>query len=289
MGKQRPKQIKLESEENRMKELTLQTVIDMKLKGGTNRVVLADVYNKEMHGELEDFFGFIQAWIHTGRAVIVEPNKSQEEIMADAIAEELMSVNRGKSIEEDRAQRENYKQTSNGVYSKVGFVAKTLLDAQEMHQMLMKNFNIKQQQLGVEMKNGQVIVTITDCPVKTYVAIDRSLCFKRTTETVSGFVDKTAKNAVNITDITLNSVAVPVAKTAIATTTKVAKSLFGFGAKIGGIAIGEVVRSSKQCIDEIKNDGYIAEAKGEVIDATHSIRRTFSNRSNNSRGGFIID
>ena len=89
--------------------------------------------------------------------------------------------------------------------------------------------------------------------------------------------------------MTLNSVAVPVAKTAIATTTKVAKSLFGFGAKLGGIAIGEVVRSSKQCIDEIKNDGYIAEAKGEVIDATHSIRRTFSNRSNNSRGGFIID
>lgn len=272
-----------------MKELTLQTVIDMKLKGGTNRVVLADVYNEAIHGELEDFFEFIQAWIHTGRATIVEPNKTQEERMADAIAEELIAVNKAKSIEEDRVQRENYKQASNGTYSKVGFPAKTLLDAQEMHQLLMKNFNIKQQQLGVEMKDGQVVVTITDCPVKTYVAIDRSLGFKRTTETVSGFVDKTAKNAVNITDMTLNTVAVPVAKTAIATTTKVAKSLVGFGAKLSGIAIGEVLRSSKQCIDEIKNDGYIAEAKGEVIDATHSIRRTFSNRNSNSKGGFIID
>lgn len=267
----------------------MDTIINFKFKGTTERVKLSDMYDEEKYGDVEEFFAFIQAWIHTGRASIVEPNKTREELMADAIAEELMAVQKGKAIEEDRIQRANYKQGANGYYNKVGFPAKSLLDAQEMHQTLMRNFHIDQEQLGVEMKGTQVIVTISNCPVKTYSAIERTFGFKRATEAVSGVVDKTAKTAINVTDMTLNNVAVPVAKTAISTTAKVAKSLFGFGAKLGGIAVGEITKASKQCVNEIKNDGYIAEARGEVIDGIHSMKRAFGNTSFGGNGGIIME
>ena len=153
----------------------------------------------------------------------------------------------------------------------------------------MRNFNLKQEQLGVEMQGTSILVTITNCPVKTYGSIERAFGFKRATEAISGVVDKTAKTAINVTDMTLNNVAVPVAKTAIGTSAKVAKSLFGFGAKLAGIAVGEVTKATKQCVDEIKNDGYIAEAKGEVIDGVHSMRRVFGNTSFGGNGGVIIE
>lgn len=51
--------------------LTMNTVIDFKFKGSMERVTLADLYDEDTHGNHEDFFGFVQAWIITGRASIV--------------------------------------------------------------------------------------------------------------------------------------------------------------------------------------------------------------------------
>lgn len=271
-----------------MENLTMETVIDFKIKGSVERLSLSELYNEELHGTVEDFYAFVNAWIVTGRATIVDTRDEATKI-ADQIAKELMTVQKGKAIEQDRIDKANYKQNNLGVYKKVGFPAKSLLDAQEMHQQLMRNFNLKADQLGVEMKGNNILVTIVDCPVKTYASIERAFGFKRATEAVSGVVDKTAKTALNVTDMTLNNVAVPVAKTAIGTTTKVAKSLFGFGAKLGGIAIGEISKATKQCVEEIKNDGYIAEARGEVQSGIHSMKRAINNTSFGGNGGVIME
>lgn len=271
-----------------MENLTMETVIDFKMKGAVERLCLKDLYNEELHGTVEDFFAFVEAWIMTGRAIIVDTRDEATKI-ADQIAKELMTVKKGKQIEQDRVEKANYGQNRLGVHKKVGFPAKSLLDAQEMHQSLMRNFNLSADQLGIEMKGKDILVTITDCPVKTYSSIERIFGFKRASEAVSGAVDKTAKTAINVTDMTLNNVAVPVAKTAIGTTAKVAKSLFGFGAKLGGIAIGEITKATKQCVEEIKTDGYIAEAKGEVQSGIHSVRRALGNTSFGGNGGVIME
>ena len=266
----------------------MKTVIDFKMKGGVERISLAELYNEELHGTHEDFLGFVEAWIMTGRAKVVDTRDEAAKI-ADKIAEELMAVKRGKAIEQDREDRASYKDSSLGVYGKVGFPARTLLEAQEMHQQLLRNFNLKADQLGVEMKGGAILVTITDCPVKTYASIERAFGLKRAADTVTGVVDKTAKTVVNTTDMTINNLAVPVAKTAISTTSKVAKSLFGLGAKLGGIAVGELTKATKQCVEEIKNDGYIAEAKGEVTSGIHSVKRAFAKKSFGGGGGVIME
>ena len=272
-----------------MENLTMETIIELKFKGSIERVSLKDFYKPEFHGDEEDFFTIIQAWIQTGKASIVEPKKSKYEAMADAVVEELKAVERGRNLEQDRVQRLNYNQGSNGYYAKVAFPAKTLLDAQEMQQLLIKNFNINENQIGVEAQGGSVLVTITNCPIKTFSSIERAFGFKKATEAVSGVVEKTANTAINITDMTLNNVAVPVAKTAIGTSTKVAKSLFGFGAKLAGIAVGEVTKATKQCVTEIKNDGYIAQAKGEVVDGVHAMKRTFGGSGFGGGGGIILE
>lgn len=269
-------------------ELTLNTVVDIKLNGGLSRVTLGDLYSEDKYQSKESFLSVIEKWIHTGNAFVVE-QKSREEEIADKIFEELQAVQRGKTIEQDRIDRENYGAESRGVYGKVGFPAKSILDGQEMIQALMKNFNIKQSQVGLEMKDGATIVTITECPIKTYGQIELAFGFKRATEAVSGAVNKTANAIVNTADMTVSNIAVPVAKTAISTSAKIAKTMFGFGAKLAGIAVGETVKATKQCVSEIKNDGYIAEAKGEVIDGVHTVKRAFGNTSFGVNGGIIME
>lgn len=268
--------------------LTMDTVVDFKFRGTVERVILSKMYDPELHGTEEDYFSFVDQYIQAGKATIVD-TRSEEEKIADQIAREIMQVNRSKTIQEDRVQKETYNQNARGVYGKVGFPAKSLLDAQEMQQMLMKNFYIKQHQLGVESKGSKIIVTITNCPVKTYNSIARTFGMKRATETVAGTVDKTAKTLVSTTDMAINSVAVPVAKTTIGTGAKIAKSLLGFTAKLGGVAVSEIAKATKECVAEVKSDGYLAEARGEVTDGIHSLRRAMNKRAGMGMGGIIMD
>lgn len=268
--------------------LNLNSIVEFNLKSGVERSKLQDLYDDGSYANEEELYNLVAAWIHTGRAKIID-QRTREEKIADQIAKELMSVDKGKTVEQDRVDRLHYNDGSHGYYKKVGFPAKTLLYAQEMHQQLIRNFNIRQDQLGVTMENGQILVTITDCPIKTYSQIERVFGIKKATEAVTNTVEKTANGLVNATDLTINSLAVPVAKTAIGTTTKIGKSLIGLGAKLGGILVGEVVKSTKQCCTEIANDGYIAEAKGEVIDGVHTIKRAVGSANVGGYGGVIIE
>lgn len=270
--------------------LTMNTIIDMKINGGIERRILSEMYNPDIYGTEEDFFAFVNAWIQTGRAKVVEPSKSKEAEIADQIADELMQVQKAKEIQQDFKDRMSYNDNKLGVYKKVGFPAKSLIDAQEMHNLIIKHYNISTEQLGVEMQGTNIIVTITNCPAKVYTSLDRMFGVKRAGEAVTTAVHKTANTVLNTADITINSVAAPVAKTAVATTAKVAKSLFGFGAKLAGIAISEVTKATKQCVNEIKNDTAIQEAKGEVMEGVHSVKK-FANSKHftGGNGGQIIE
>lgn len=269
-------------------ELTMNTVVDFKIKGSVKRATLVDIYNPAIHGDEDDFYAFVTAWLHTGQAHIVDMRTPEEQV-ADSIAEELLSVKKARTIQEDELERQTYKEKQYGTYGKVGFPAKTLMDAQDMHQVLLRNFSIKQEQLGVEMAEGKVIVTITDCPVKTYISVSRFFGVKQVTETVAGTVDKTAKGVVGATDIAINTVAVPITKTAVSSSVKVAKSIIGFTAKLGGIAIAEFSKGAKECATEIKNDAHIIEAKGEVTDGIHTIKRTLNSKAGYAMGGMIME
>lgn len=262
--------------------LTMESVVEFDFKKGRDVCVLKDIYDPAI--DERTFIQSVNSWIRTGRARMPKPIDQTTKI-ANEIANEIMAVENGKAIEEDRIARANYNQGSHGYYGKVGFPAKTLLHAQEMHQQLMKNFYIKQDQLGVEMQGGSILVTITDCPVKTFASIERVFVAQKVTGAVTNTIDKAAGGLINATDITINSLAVPVAKTAVSTTAKVGKSVVGLAAKLGGILVSEVVKNTKQCCNEIKNDGYIAEAKGEVVDGVHTVRRAIINHTGSSMGG----
>lgn len=266
--------------------LTMETVVTFKMKHGEETGPLKDFWNPDNENKIDEnqFIESVNAWIQAGRAKINKPIDKAAEI-ADQIAKELGIVENGEMLYQDIQQRENYNNGSNGYYAKVGFSARTLVEAQEMNQQLIKNFGISQEQIGVEMQNGKVTVTISNCAVKTFARIDRFYAAKKLTGTVTNAVDKTASGLVNTVDIAANTLVVPVAKTAIGTGTKVAKSLFGLGAKLGGILVGETIKATKECSKEIANDAYINIAKGEVVDSIHSVKRAIINKSGSSFGG----
>lgn len=265
--------------------LTLDTVVKYNMKGGSvEQLPLRQLLDTGVFGSEEELYFNTNLFIKSGRAFVVNTKNPLEE-MADNVARELLAVNKSKDIQEEHKQRLHHGQDRRGTYQEVQFPAKTLLHAQEMMQSIMRNFNIDQSKLGINMMGNDIIVIVKDCPVATFPKIDRAFGFKRATDAVTGTVEKTANSLVNTTDLVLNDLAVPVAKTVIGTSAKVAKSLVGLTAKLGGIFVGEITKSGKQCVNEIKQDGYIAEAKGEVQETIHSVRRSMGGSMSFGLGG----
>lgn len=267
-------------------ELTLDSIVEFKTRGQVRRSRIGDIIPEGT--DEEEFLGTVAAWIMTGNAKIID-TRTNEEKMADKIAEELGAIKYAKDINQDHEDRLSYGQENLGTYKKVAFPAKSLIHAEELVDFISRNYNLSEDDIGYEKKGKNVQVVITNCPIKTYQSISKALTAKRATEAVSNTVEKTAKTAINAVDITLGSVGIPVAKTAIKTTAKLAKSLFGFGAKVAGIAIGETLKAGKECVEDIRTDVNIAEARGEVIEGVHSIKRTVNGRNSSFGGGTIIE
>lgn len=258
-----------------MENLSMDTIIIFNGK----RLVLGDI-RANMQTQLPDeqFYDSVRAWIRSGKAR-VEDTRTKEDKIMDKIYDELMTIEKGEGIKECRRQEEVASASTLGVYKKVGFPAKSLLDAQEMMAQLTTSYNIPGNQVGLVMENGQTLVTITDCPIKTYQSLEIAFGTKKVAQAVTGGVNRAVNNVINITDVAATNVVVPVAKTAITATGKIARSLLGLGAKIGGMAIAETIRTTKDCADTIKNDSYVAEAKGELTDGMQAIRRSIKTPS----------
>jgi|GEM_PF-1619353 len=54
--------------------LTMETVLHFKFKGASERMALKDIYDEVTHGTPDEFFSFIEAWIQTGKANLVNTN-----------------------------------------------------------------------------------------------------------------------------------------------------------------------------------------------------------------------
>ena len=269
--------------------LTEETKICFNINGGGKQeVLLKDLLASSEIEDREQAMAAVEAFLDTGRATIVE-EKTPLEKTIDDIAKELKAVNQSKMIQEDREERFNYKDNQSPIQELVRYKCKSILHAQEIMQMMMKNYSLKPEQIELSSTAEGIYVYVHNIPYKTYEKIDRALGFRDGAEALTNTVERGARGVVNTSELVLNNVGVPVAKTAITTTTKVAKSVVGLGAKLIGIAIGEVTKSSKECINEIRTDGYINEAKGELLDAKHSIAKALNNRTRTIGGrGEII-
>lgn len=270
-----------------LQDLSLDSLVEFRYKGQLKRSKVVDMVPEGV--DPEDFLNTVAAWIQTGHAVIID-QRSKEDIMADKIASELGAIKYAQDIRQDHEDRLSYRQDDLGFHKKVGFPAKSIIHAQEIINFINQNYNIDPDTVGMEVKGKNVQVIITECPVKVYQSLSKNLAVQRATEYVTSTVEKTAKTAMNGVDLAIGSVGVPVAKTAIKTTTKVAKSVLGFGAKICGIAIGETIKATRELAEDITTDIHLAEARGEVIDGMHTIKRTVSqSRAGKSFGGVIIE
>lgn len=266
------------------------TLVDFHLsRGEVKRVKLGDLVGEGRFKTLEEAIAYTSAFIQTGNAFIVDARTSVQS-KEDQVFAELTAVNTAKEIKQAREEKVYYRDKINPTTVNCEFNAKSILDAQEIMQMLLRNYNIPSDNIEMTMTSGKYFVRVTDCPTRIYEKVCFALGAKRGVEEVAGFVERTADTAVNGTDMVLNDLAVPVAKTAIKTTTKVGKSALGLIFKLGGIAVTEVTRSGKQLVAEIKSDGYINEARGEVLDGVHSIKRAVGKKqaaSGNSVGRII--
>lgn len=273
-----------------MNNITNDTKIRFKFGSGMGATMsINDLIANGKFGDDEEViraavYGFLQ----TGKAVVIE-SKDPVQAVADKIAEELMAVETAKSIQEDHIERMNFGDTQYGMVKKCRFQCKTIIDATQALQMVMRNYNITKDHISINSDAEGVFLYLENIPQITYVKISKALTVRNVTEAVTNKVEKSANSIVNGGDILLNDVGVPISKVAIGTTAKIAKSILQLGVKLGSIAIGEFTKEGKNCIREIKEDGYLQVAKGEVIDAGHSIKRAINNRTNVVGCGEIIE
>lgn len=273
-----------------MNNITNDTKIRFKFGSGIGATMSINdlIANGKFGNDEEVIRAAVYGFLQTGKAVVIE-SKDPVQAVADKIAEELMAVETAKSIQEDHIERMNFGDAQYGMVKKCRFQCKTIIDATQALQMVMRNYNITKDHISLNSDAEGVFLYLENIPQITYVKISKALTIRNVTEAVTNKVEKSANSIVNGGDILLNDVGVPISKVAIGTTAKIAKSILQLGVKLGSIAIGEFTKEGKNCIREIKEDGYLQIAKGEVIDAGHSIKRAINNRTNVVGCGEIIE
>lgn len=273
-----------------MNNITNDTKIRFKFGSGVGATMSINdlIANGKFGNDEEVIRAAVYGFLQTGKAVVIE-NKDPVQAVADKIAEELMAVETAKSIQEDHIERMNFGDTQYGMVKKCRFQCKTIIDATQALQMVMRNYNITKDHISINSDAEGVFLYLENIPQITYIKISKALTVRNVTEAVTNKVEKSANSIVNGGDILLNDVGVPISKVAIGTTAKIAKSILQLGVKLGSIAVGEFTKEGKNCIREIKEDGYLQVAKGEVIDAGHSIKRAINNRANVVGCGEIIE
>lgn len=273
-----------------MNNITNDTKIRFKFGSGIGATMSINdlIANGKFGNDEEVIRAAVYGFLQTGKAVVIE-SKDPVQAVADKIAEELMAVETAKSIQEDHIERMNFGDTQYGMVKKCRFQCKTIIDATQALQMVMRNYNITKDHISINSDAEGVFLYLENIPQITYVKISKALTVRNVTEAVTNKVEKSANSIVNGGDILLNDVGVPISKVAIGTTAKIAKSILQLGVKLGSIAIGEFTKEGKNCIREIKEDGYLQVAKGEIIDAGHSIKRAINNRTNVVGCGEIIE
>ena len=273
-----------------MNNITNDTKIRFKFGSGMGATMSINdlIANGKFGNDEEVIRAAVYGFLQTGKAVVIE-SKDPVQAIADKIAEELMAVETAKSIQEDHIERMNFGDTQYGMVKKCRFQCKTIIDATQALQMVMRNYNITKDHISINSDAEGVFLYLENIPQITYVKISKALTVRNVTEAVTNKVEKSANSIVNGGDILLNDVGVPISKVAIGTTAKIAKSILQLGVKLGSIAVGEFTKEGKNCIREIKEDGYLQVAKGEVIDAGHSIKRAINNRANIVGCGEIIE
>ena len=273
-----------------MNNITNDTKIRFKFGSGVGATMSINdlIANGKFGNDEEVIRAAVYGFLQTGKAVVIE-SKDPVQAVADKIAEELMAVETAKSIQEDHIERMNFGDTQYGMVKKCRFQCKTIIDATQALQMVMRNYNITKDHISINSDAEGVFLYLENIPQITYVKISKALTVRNVTEAVTNKVEKSANSIVNGGDILLNDVGVPISKVAIGTTAKIAKSILQLGVKLGSIAVGEFTKEGKNCIREIKEDGYLQVAKGEVIDAGHSIKRAINNRTNIVGCGEIIE
>lgn len=273
-----------------MNNITNDTKIRFKFGSGVGATMSINdlIANGKFGNDEEVIRAAVYGFLQTGKAVVIE-SKDPVQAVADKIAEELMAVETAKSIQEDHIERMNFGDTQYGMVKKCRFQCKTIIDATQALQMVMRNYNITKDHISINSDAEGVFLYLENIPQITYVKISKALTVRNVTEAVTNKVEKSANSIVNGGDILLNDVGVPISKVAIGTTAKIAKSILQLGVKLGSIAVGEFTKEGKNCIREIKEDGYLQVAKGEVIDAGHSIKRAINNRANIVGCGEIIE
>lgn len=273
-----------------MNNITNDTKIRFKFGSGMGATMSINdlIANGKFGNDEEVIRAAVYGFLQTGKAVVIE-SKDPVQAVADKIAEELMAVETAKSIQEDHIERMNFGDTQYGMVKKCRFQCKTIIDATQALQMVMRNYNITKDHISINSDAEGVFLYLENIPQITYVKISKALTVRNVTEAVTNKVEKSANSIVNGGDILLNDVGVPISKVAIGTTAKIAKSILQLGVKLGSIAVGEFTKEGKNCIREIKEDGYLQVAKGEVIDAGHSIKRAINKRTNVVGCGEIIE
>lgn len=273
-----------------MNNITNDTKIRFKFGSGIGATMSINdlIANGKFGNDEEVIRAAVYGFLQTGKAVVIE-SKDPVQAVADKIAEELMAVETAKSIQEDHIERMNFGDTQYGMVKKCRFQCKTIIDATQALQMVMRNYNITKDHISINSDAEGVFLYLENIPQITYVKISKALTVRNVTEAVTNKVEKSANSIVNGGDILLNDVGVPISKVAIGTIAKIAKSILQLGVKLGSIAVGEFTKEGKNCIREIKEDGYLQVAKGEVIDAGHSIKRAINNRTNVVGCGEIIE
>lgn len=194
------------------------------------------------------------------------------------------------AIEEDRENEINYKKQQSRigrhVYEKVCFDFGSMSDAKDFC-ISVSNCRLEHE-ITVDPEENCYIVTVFDLSDKELTTLSNIYKANKAVKATVNTTTKAFDSALKVTDYTAKKVLVPVTKIGLSGALSIGKSLLGTCAKIGGLAVSETVKVTRETASQIKDDENIAVAKAELYRTKNDIQHNLNKRRGGGGNGITI-
>lgn len=219
-------------------------------------------------------------------------SKTQEEKIFEKVAKEQDIINRADTLDELNEQAKQFKREEKRAnqlkHKGMSLMFGNISIARDFEDWVTDELGLETE---ISFVKGQPKLTIYDITDIEANKVSRKYNLESNIQTAVGIVDTGITSATNAVDYTAEKVIAPVVRVGAKAVTSVGGTVVKTGVKTVGTLINAIVKGSKDCARELKNDEDVLRASRELITTKNEIKSSINKRVNsiNSNNITFID
>lgn len=267
-----------------MQNITMDTIIRVNAKGGTQEGAVKDFYNTDDFESQEEFMSFIHDALDTGHAFVKDTKKNDFHERVERNADFI----RGKESVNQDLHDERYGTNPDDIVKDVKLSARSYSDAERIMDRLMTVYNINEDLIAMSKKGKEITITVEEVHYKIFNKIKMEFMLKTINRAVNNFTRDTVENLGTTAGIVAETLVVPTlqltAKTAVNTTNAAIKA----GTRVASYAATELVDGAVKTFTSIATDPETARLKGTIAESASRIKKLLNKKGKSWGAGFGV-